>query len=98
MRFLDSLMNLVTGMGTVKAKGSATVYSFTPMTAVELEMAYRGSWMARKVVDKHPAIILGHLRDRCARYRCAIAFECGPFFEAFAGLVTAVGFAPIVPI
>lgn len=62
MRFLDSLMNLVTGMGTVKAKGSATVYSFTPMTAVELEMAYRGSWMARKVVDV-PAM------DMCRAWR-----------------------------
>lgn len=51
MRFWDSLTNIITGMGTPKAKSFATAYGFTPMSPVELEAAYRGSWLARKVID-----------------------------------------------
>ena len=51
MRFWDSLTNIITGMGTAKAKSSATAYGFAPMSPMELEAAYRGSWLARKVVD-----------------------------------------------
>ncbi|KQT52205.1 MULTISPECIES: anti-CBASS protein Acb1 family protein [unclassified Aureimonas] len=49
--FLDSLTNLITGMGGSKEKGASTVYAFVPMQAGELDAAYRGSWLPRKVVD-----------------------------------------------
>ncbi|RIY00202.1 DUF1073 domain-containing protein [Aureimonas flava] len=51
MRVWDTLSNLITGMGTAKAKSSATVYAYAPMAPGELEAAYRGSWLARKVID-----------------------------------------------
>ncbi|KAA0970822.1 DUF1073 domain-containing protein [Aureimonas fodinaquatilis] len=62
LKFFDSLTNLITGMGTLKSKGQASVFTFVPMTPAELEAAYRGSWMARKAVDV-PAM------DMCRAWR-----------------------------
>ncbi|WP_019997268.1 anti-CBASS protein Acb1 family protein [Aureimonas ureilytica] len=62
LRVFDTLANLITGMGTAKAKSSASVYAFMPTTHAELEAAYRGSWLARKVVDV-PAM------DMCREWR-----------------------------
>lgn len=62
MRIWDTLANIITGQGTAKSKSSANVYSFVPMQAPELEAAYRGSWLARKVVDI-PAM------DMCREWR-----------------------------
>jgi phage-related protein (TIGR01555 family) len=47
----DSLVNLVTGMGTGKDKSTATQFAFSPITQAQAEMAYRGDWVSRKIVD-----------------------------------------------
>lgn len=49
--FLDSLVNFVSGLGTSKDKTTANRYGFTPLTADQLEFAYRGDWLPRKIVD-----------------------------------------------
>jgi len=49
--FLDSLVNFVSGLGTSKDKTTANQYGFTPLTADQLEFAYRGDWLPRKIVD-----------------------------------------------
>lgn len=47
----DSLVNLVTGMGTGKDKSTATQFTFMPMNRQQAEAAYRGDWVSRKVID-----------------------------------------------
>ena len=47
----DTLQNLVSGLGTYKDKTIATSYVFNPLGVPQLEAAYRGDWIARKVVD-----------------------------------------------
>ena len=49
--FLDSLVNFVSGLGTSKDKTTANRYGFNPLTADQLEFAYRGDWLPRKIVD-----------------------------------------------
>ena len=48
---LDTLFNLVTGMGTEKDKTTHTGFAFTPMAKASLDAAYRGDWISRKIVD-----------------------------------------------
>jgi phage-related protein (TIGR01555 family) len=48
---MDTLFNLVTGMGTSKDKSAATQFGFLGMNKAQLDMAYRGDWISRKVVD-----------------------------------------------
>lgn len=50
-RFADSLLNLVTGLGTAKDKSISTRYNFVPIAMDQLDAAYRGDWIARKVID-----------------------------------------------
>jgi hypothetical protein len=47
----DTLMNFMTGMGTEKDKGTATMFGFAEMPREQLEAAYRGDWISRKIVD-----------------------------------------------
>lgn len=47
---LDSLQNLVTGLGTSKDKMTGTTHVFNELDKVALENAYRSDWIARKVV------------------------------------------------
>jgi phage-related protein (TIGR01555 family) len=47
----DNLVNLVTGMGTSKDKGTATQFAFVALDRAQAEAAYRGDWMSRKVID-----------------------------------------------
>lgn len=47
----DSLVNLVTGMGTGKDKSTATQFAFNPINQQQAEAAYRGDWVSRKIVD-----------------------------------------------
>lgn len=47
----DRLANLVTGLGTVKDKTYGAAYTLTPLDATQLAFAYRGDWLARKIVD-----------------------------------------------
>lgn len=49
--FLDTLLNLVTGLGTSKDKHTGNQFAFAPMNQAEQANAYRGDWIARKVVD-----------------------------------------------
>jgi phage-related protein (TIGR01555 family) len=47
----DSLKNLTTGMGTDKDKLAGTFFGLGLMNKEQLEAAYRGDWIARKIVD-----------------------------------------------
>ena len=47
----DSMMNLVSGLGGAFDKSSHNRHVFKELDEVELENAYRGDWVARKVVD-----------------------------------------------
>lgn len=54
MRMLDTLMNLVTGLGTAKDKHVALRHVFTGLDRVEIDAAYRGDWVAKKIIDIPP--------------------------------------------
>lgn len=47
----DSLVNLVSGLGTAKDKATANQYGFVQLSPEQLESAYRGDWIAAKAVD-----------------------------------------------
>lgn len=50
--FIDSMVNFVTRLGVQSGdKGANTTYTYTPPERLELESAYRTSWLARKVID-----------------------------------------------
>jgi len=49
--FLDSLTNLLSGMGTSSDKITFTRYALISLTTAQLEAAYRSDWIARKVID-----------------------------------------------
>jgi hypothetical protein len=51
MNILDTLTNLVTGLGTSKDKLHAAQFVFNPLSQAELQSAYRGDWIARKIID-----------------------------------------------
>lgn len=51
MKFFDSLVNLVTGLGTAKDKGTHSRYAFHELTPEQLIAAYRGDWIAGKIID-----------------------------------------------
>ena len=48
---MDTLFNMVTGMGTERDKNTATAYAFTPTNKGQLDAAYRSDWISRKVID-----------------------------------------------
>jgi phage-related protein (TIGR01555 family) len=47
----DSLVNLVSGMGTGKDKTAATQFVFNEIDRASADNAYRGDWVSRKIVD-----------------------------------------------
>lgn len=47
----DSLVNLVSGLGTSKDKTAATNFVFTEIDKLTAETAYRGDWISRKIID-----------------------------------------------
>jgi phage-related protein (TIGR01555 family) len=49
--FMDSLVNFITGLGTIKDKSTYNQYAFNPLTEPQLNAAYRGDWIARKIVN-----------------------------------------------
>ncbi|MDB5177499.1 MAG: hypothetical protein JWN75_1167 [Candidatus Saccharibacteria bacterium] len=51
MRLFDSLINLVTGMGTGSDKSMATSYVYNALQPNQLENMYRSDWIARKAVN-----------------------------------------------
>lgn len=48
---VDSMMNLVTGLGGYNDKNTHNKHIFNELNQYELEAAYRGDWIARKVVE-----------------------------------------------
>ncbi|MFE1598201.1 anti-CBASS protein Acb1 family protein [Methylobacterium sp. ID0610] len=62
MRLADTLMNLVSGLGTAKDKTVGNVHVFVPRTPAEIQAAYRGNWIARKIVDIVPFDMLREWR------------------------------------
>lgn len=54
MIFLDTLQNLVSGVGTAKDKARGWRHVHRPLTQQEIEAAYAGDWLARKIVDVPP--------------------------------------------
>lgn len=49
--FLDRLANFVSGLGTARDKAAASHYGTPVVTDEELDNAYRGAWLPRKIVD-----------------------------------------------
>ncbi|MGE8288677.1 MAG: anti-CBASS protein Acb1 family protein, partial [Stenotrophomonas sp.] len=58
----DGLVNLVANLGTPRDKAASTFYGIPVLTEQEAENAYRGTWLARKVIDI-PAM------DSCRKWR-----------------------------
>lgn len=54
MQIIDSLKNLVTGLGTAKDTTTTLGYALNVKTHVELSAMHRGDWIARKAVDIIP--------------------------------------------
>src|SRR6187455_1436665 len=53
-RMLDTLYNLVTGLGGVKDKNQANQFGVNELNQYVVENMYRGDWLSRKIV-KIPA-------------------------------------------
>ena len=52
IQWVDGFVNLLASIGVPgRDKFASQAYSYMPMTQYELEAAYRGDWIARKVVD-----------------------------------------------
>ena len=52
VRMMDTLANLITGLGTLGSdKNFSTRYTLTAMSVEQIEAAYRGDWVARKAVN-----------------------------------------------
>jgi phage-related protein (TIGR01555 family) len=51
VNFGDTLINLMTGMGTEKDKLRGTVFGYNVIGKAQLDNAYRGDWISRKIVD-----------------------------------------------
>ncbi|WP_414492387.1 anti-CBASS protein Acb1 family protein [Stenotrophomonas maltophilia] len=58
----DGLVNLVANLGTPRDKAASTFYGMPMLSEQEAENAYRGTWLARKVIDI-PAM------DSCRKWR-----------------------------
>lgn len=58
----DGLVNLVANLGTPRDKAASTFYGLPLLSEQEAENAYRGTWLARKVIDI-PAM------DSCRKWR-----------------------------
>lgn len=58
----DGLVNLVANLGTPRDKAASTFYAMPTLSEQEADNAYRGTWLARKVIDI-PAM------DSCRKWR-----------------------------
>src|SRR3546814_6293137 len=47
----DGLANVLTGRGTSVDRSMHGFWHFMPMSAQQIEAAYRGNWLHRKIVD-----------------------------------------------
>lgn len=53
-RVLDSLTNVVSGLGGGADKAAFTQYAFSVITQQDVEASYRTSWLCRKITDLPP--------------------------------------------
>jgi phage-related protein (TIGR01555 family) len=61
---LDGLSNVISGFGTSKDKRHYDTWTFTaPITQMEVESAYRTSWLGRKIHDLPPFDMVRAWRD-----------------------------------
>lgn len=76
MRFLDSLVNLVAGLGvTGKDKAAADGFALTPLTEPQIDAMVDGDWVARKIVSLPVADIFRVWREWAADAPAVTAFE-----------------------
>lgn len=61
-QFKDGLVNLVANLGTPRDKAAASFYGLPLLSEADSTNAYRGTWLARKVIDI-PAM------DSCRKWR-----------------------------
>lgn len=62
-RFRDGFINAITGAGTGRDHRTAGTYTFRRLTDVEIDNAYRASWIMRKIVDKPAEEMVREGRD-----------------------------------
>lgn len=63
MQILDTLKNLVSGLGTAKDKSTTLSFVFNPIDQAQLVNMHRGDWLARKIVDIIPDDMTREWRD-----------------------------------
>jgi len=63
LALFDRLSNLVSGLGTAKDKITQATFGLVELNQLELLNAYRGDWIARKVVDVPPFDMVREWRD-----------------------------------
>ncbi|WP_372382138.1 anti-CBASS protein Acb1 family protein [Xanthomonas sp. NCPPB 1068] len=61
-QFKDGLVNLVANLGTARDKAVHSHYALAPLSDLDASNAYRGTWLARKIIDI-PAL------DGCRNWR-----------------------------
>jgi phage-related protein (TIGR01555 family) len=54
MWMYDRLVNLVSGLGTSKDKAAGSSFLLALLDRTQLDAAYRGDWIARKIIDVPP--------------------------------------------
>lgn len=63
MKIFDTLINLVSGLGTAKDKSANNTFGLRVLTSAELSAMHRGDWISRKVVDLIPFDMTRNWRD-----------------------------------
>ena len=63
MNVFDTLISLVSGIGTAKDKFTSLQYTYQPLSRLDAENAYRGDWVARKAIDIPPYDEIKNGRD-----------------------------------
>lgn len=51
MRFVDTLLNYVSGLGTAKDKSSFNQFAMNMLQRDQIDAAYRSDWIARKIIN-----------------------------------------------
>lgn len=75
VRLLDGLKNAITGAGTSRDPRTAASYSAAPLTQAEIEMAYRGSGLIKKIVQIPALDMVREWRDWQAEKERITAIE-----------------------
>lgn len=51
MKAYDSLVNFISGLGTSRDKSAYNQYSMRDLSVSQIDQAYRGEWLPRKIID-----------------------------------------------